>query len=450
MVKAYSKSVFIMENSLYLCILQNLESERKRIIAAFHKQYGVFSFEYRNSPLSTTNTQSIKDKIRESSFFIIVLGENAGDALYQQDLENAHTEWKIAFSLQKKVYFFVKSTHVTNSGLKSLIDKLSLYHNPTKFGDGDYLVQQISSMVVQRIRELETSREVLENLAIPDLLNILGKSENEYDLDTAKENYKKILTIDSHIPLEVTAECLLRISRIEHVQGNFAQLARYANEAAPLYAYSNLPIKAINSERLSILSLQIGRNFQSHVNAANELLNTRIPKIRNKNLRALMEGHFRRDLCNSYFDLYEMTPDIDSKKWLAKQIRGQAKLSENLFKDNYISPTWSIDNIGEFTLDDSLIFIPIQNTASICAYEGNYDQALLEIERLKNNLPAEDFLCQAQAMDREATIHYISNNPSAALASANALLQLGQEKEIYYQIFRSKRLIKMIKDKYHI
>ena len=439
-----------MENSLYCCILQNLASERNRIISAFHKQYGVFSFEYRNSPLSATNIQNIKDKIRDSSFFIIVLGENAGNTLYQQDLEIAHTEWKIAFSLQKKVHFFIKKTGITDSGLKSLFDQLSLYHSPIEFDDADALVQQISRLLVQRIRELETSREVLENLAIPDLLNILGNSENEYDLDTAKENYKKILTIDSQIPLELTAECLLRISRIEHVQGNFSQLARYANEAAPLYAYSKLPIKAINSERLSILSLQIGRNFQAHVNAASELLNTRIPKIRNKSLRALMEGHFRRDLCNSYFDLYELAPDIDSKKWLAKQIRKQAKLSENLLKDNYVNPTWSIDNIGEFTLDDSLIFIPIQNTASLYAYEGNYDQALFEIERLKNSLPAEDFLCQAQARDREATIHYISNNPIAALASANALLQMGQEKEIYYQIFRSKRLVKMIKDKYHI
>ena len=438
-----------MENSLYLCALQNLESERNKIVAAFLKPYGVFSFEHRNSPLSPTNIESIKNKIRNSSFFLIVLGENAGDTLYQQDLNIAHAEWKLAFSLQKKVYFFVKSTPITNSGLKTLFDELSLYHNPTRFGDVDDLIQQMSRLIVQRIRELETSREVLENLAIPDLLNILGKSENEYDLDTAKENYKKILTIDSHIPLEITAECLLRISRIEHVQGNFTQLARYANEAAPLYAYSNLPIKAINSERLSILSLQIGRNFQSHVNAAKELLNTRIPKIRNKNLRALMEGNFRRDLCNSYFDLYEMARDTDSKKWLAKQIRAQAKLSENLLRDNYMSPTWSIDNIGEFTLDDSLIFIPIQNTASVYAYEGNYDQALLEIERLKNSLPAEDFLCQAQARDREATIHYISNNPSAALASANTLLKMGQEKEIYYQIFRSKRLLKMIKDKYH-
>jgi hypothetical protein len=439
-----------MENSIYLCILQNLQSERKGIFAAFHRQYGVFSFDYRNTSLSPANTENIKDKIRDISFFIIVLGENIGDTLSQQDMNIAHAEWKIASALQKRIHFFIKSTITTNSGLKSFSNQLRLYHNPMEFVDAEDLVQQISRLVAQRIRELETSREVLENLAIPDLLNILGKSENKYDLDTAKENYKKILTLDSHIPLETTAECLLRISRIEHVQGNFSQLARYANEAAPLYAYSKLPIKAINSERLSILSLQIGRNFQAHVDAANELLNSRIPKIRNKNLRALMEGHFRRDICNSYFDLYEMAPDIDSKRWLARQIREQAKLSENLFKDNYVSPTWSIDNIGEFTLDDSLIFIPIQNTASLYAYEGNYDKAILEIERLKNSLPAEDFLCQAQARDREATIHYISNNPSAALASANELLKMGQEKEIYYQIFRSKRLMKMIKDKYRV
>lgn len=172
--------------------LRDLAAERKIVFDTFNAQYGVFAFEHRSMSIPQSSLGVIRQKIKECTFFVLIIGESSGTPLEPLDVRITQAEWKTALVYNKKIFVFEKDIVVTDTNLIKFREEVRFNHIPAKFKTTDELIEGISDSIKEHISSLEKSREALEHLILPDLISILKEYETR-DKDSAVKFYKKML-----------------------------------------------------------------------------------------------------------------------------------------------------------------------------------------------------------------------------------------------------------------
>jgi len=194
--------------------LRDLAKERKAVFKAFDTQYGVFAFEHRRVAIPNTSIDVIRQKIKDCTFFILIIGESSGTPLIPLDIRITQVEWEIAIKQNKKNFVFEKDVLITDENLIKFREKIRFHYIPAKFKSTNELIQQISDSIREHISSLEKSREALEHSVLPDLIALL-EEYRPIDEKTAITFYKKMLKYPTNPYSKIVELQINKVAEIE-------------------------------------------------------------------------------------------------------------------------------------------------------------------------------------------------------------------------------------------